>query len=323
MNLPAYFWHVHSNNPSGGPKVMVLGGTHGDEHTGLWVVHHLLKKFGIEGAPCGSYQANGMLGDLYIGIGNPEAVLRGVRGVSIEKDLNRCFEPMVMDSPANTFHDVMRARELFPLLCQMDYLFDIHAVSNPKASPFVCFGKMTPEHRRLCDLIPVRHILTDPDNILPTDDPGSQMLSTTDAVVDRNGGTAITYETGFQSDASKLPRAIRVLVRLLCGEGAGVIDDRLARHILKGVKYVRPTMPDQRVFALTHCLVARSTDLGFEHGKKSMLKNWHPVCKGERYGRYTDDGEVVLIPADGFIVFPTKPDRMKPNKAMVYIARAL
>lgn len=315
--LPSAIWHFYGPSESESPpSVLVLGGTHGDELTGQWLVERWLSRLGMDGLPAGSYPHPAVQGNLYIGYGNPAAMAKKARSASEIRDLNRCFERRLLDNPELQYEDILRARELEVFLANMDYLFDVHAVSTTQVEPFVCFGALTDELRALCAMIPVDRVLTDPDNILPTDDPDAEVLSTTDSWVARAGGTALCYETGYQEDESKLPLAERVVASLL--SKVNVASPTLVDTLLHGVPEVDTTPTTSRFFRLTHCVRIERLDPQFQHAPE-MLTNWHPVQTGECFGVYTD-GQQVLIPADGFLVFPTTVARMMEGKSFFFIA---
>lgn len=318
--LPSMIWHIHGPDATEtAQRVLVLGGTHGDERTGQWLVANYLERLGLKHYTPGSYQHPAVNGHLYLGYGNPEAMWLGRRAASDYRDLNRCFEPRLLNDFGLRYTDIIRARELVPLLASVNYLFDVHAVSSPGAEPFVCFGSLTQELRRLCALIPVTHVLTDPENILPTDDPDAEVLSTTDAFVARSGGTALCYETGYQDDINKLPLAEQVIVKLL--EEVGVATATLSSLLLAGQPSFSPPSRPPRFYRLVRCVRVTRLDLQFVHAE-GMLTNWTPVRRGDLFGRYSD-GEEVIIPESGYLVFPNKVSRMELGKYFFFVAKEI
>ena len=81
MMLPNQVWQLTGKDQSG-PNVMVLGGTHGDELTGIELVRHMLSQLGLLNQPSGAFERNDAIGNLFLGFGNPEAILRKTRGAS-------------------------------------------------------------------------------------------------------------------------------------------------------------------------------------------------------------------------------------------------
>lgn len=139
--LPDFIWQLRGKDQSG-PNVVILGGTHGDELTGIELVNRMLKVIGLKDNPAGVYNNEHICGNLFLGFGNPAAIELNSRGASKERDLNRSFSSIDIDRPLHPDDppDVIRAHELAPLFQKTDYLFDIHATSSP-SEPFVCFGE--------------------------------------------------------------------------------------------------------------------------------------------------------------------------------------
>lgn len=337
-NLPSHIWHLRGSEP--GPRVLVLGGTHGDELTGIQLVRDWLRvihpNLDLLELPSGTYDTPGIKGDLFIGFGNPAAILRQLRAASDKSDLNRCFDPEFLAGDGD-WEDLRRARELWPLLQTIDYLFDVHAVSQPNNDPFVCFGEMTPEHERLCRLIPVTRVITDPHLQLGIPE-GSTCLPTTDQAVNGFGGSdwnearlgerrgvAICYETGYEHDMDKLPLAKLVVARLLYA--VEVIDEATQKRLEPteetgetAREYLRMfDFTTQHAFALEACVLAESTNFTPAPG---MQENWKVVAEGDVFGHY-EDGTPVLVPTDGVLIFVKALHKLEKDKSLFYVARRL
>ncbi|XP_063810033.1 N-acyl-aromatic-L-amino acid amidohydrolase (carboxylate-forming)-like [Pseudophryne corroboree] len=115
-------------------RVVVFGGTHGNEMSGVTLAKHWLtnpselhrKTFTVE--PC---------------LANPQAVQKCVR--FIDKDLNRCFSKELLNSPVaeSDPYEVKRAREIYQKYgngsSSMDFVFDLHnTTSNMGATLLRC-----------------------------------------------------------------------------------------------------------------------------------------------------------------------------------------
>lgn len=339
--LPSDIWHLYGKDQDG-PNVMILGGTHGSELTGIQIVRAWLNQIDPDRdlltMKPGSYQVDGIRGNLYIGFGNPEAIKQGLRGTkSGQRDLNRCFDPELLASE-QTWVDLERARELWPLLQEIDYLFDIHAVSSNKGEndPFVCFGEMTPEHERLCHIIPVIRVLTDPHNMLGVPE-NSRCLPTTDEAVNGHGGgpwsvehfgrkrgVAICYETGYEGDEEKIPLAKLVILDLL--RAINFLDESLYGRLEpvgeladEARAYIESFKKDsQHAYALSHCEIAK--DDSYRH--REGLENWMAVSEGDVAGHYAD-GTPVHVPHDGWICFLKGEAKIKKDDSLFYIATRL
>lgn len=324
--LPSYFCQIRGADQNG-PNVLIMGGVHGNEKTGIELVKRLLKALGLQvGRPSGVHDRSDVIGNLFIGIGNPEAIVKNKRGASEVRDLNRSFCTTDLIDENQQWSDLVRARELAPLLEQIDYLFDIHATGTD-SPPFVCFGKDDELHRKIYERVPVEFVLTDPDLVLPTD-VGLNELSTTDYYVDTFGGSdwgkrvlgrergvAICYETGQQDDMSRVDQVEKTILQLL--QQVGSVTPKFISAIGKSAADHPVKIP--KVFALSSCVVAKA--LGFQYAKGMDLA-WQEVKKGAVLGVYPD-GTKELIPEDGMLLFQRKPDQIKVGRKLFYMARRI
>jgi aspartoacylase len=104
-------------------RVAIVGGTHGNEFTGAYLIKklekfpHLIQQY--------NFQAFTLLG-------NPKAFAVGKR--YIEKDLNRCFFSQdLQDTTLNSYED-SRAKSIFQMLVQpgefqVDVIIDVHSTT--------------------------------------------------------------------------------------------------------------------------------------------------------------------------------------------------
>ena len=326
--LPNYIWQLKGNDQSG-PNVVILGGTHGDEIAGIDVIRRMLDRIGLLHNPAGIFNREDISGNLFLGFGNIEAIVRGRRAASEDRDLNRSFsgEDLNCTPNPNERIDLKRAREFVPLFRQTDFLFDIHSTSMDSV-PFVCFGEMTKRHRSIVALIPVQYIITDPD-LIYTKDSGLTELGTTDFFVNTYGGSAwsirnygakqglvLCYETGQDADLTRVESTIQVLSRVL--EHTGIIGENFASIICAKdrMQYQIAEYYEQKIFRIVFCVKAKSKDFSYEQG---MNIPWKMVKKGEIIGRYSN-GEIVEIPEDGMILFQKAPKKIISGRNLFTIA---
>ncbi|WP_066380426.1 MULTISPECIES: aspartoacylase [unclassified Anabaena] len=104
-------------------RVVIVGGTHGNEFTGAYLVKklekfpHLIQKYNFE---------------ILTLLGNPQAFAAGKR--YIEKDLNRCFlVENLQDTTLNSYED-NRAKTIYQTLLnsspsQVDVIIDLHSTT--------------------------------------------------------------------------------------------------------------------------------------------------------------------------------------------------
>ncbi|KKW32011.1 MAG: hypothetical protein UY76_C0045G0011 [Candidatus Uhrbacteria bacterium GW2011_GWA2_52_8d] len=299
--------------------MVVFGGTHGDETMGMEVVKVLLGVFGIHDVWGSATQESELIqGDLYLGIGNPEAVKRGTRSVSGVRDLNRCFHEAFFESPeALALPDQQRAAELKDLLARADYFFDLHSVSTKQTVPFVGVTTFSAAHREICRYIPVRYIV-DVNSILGQDvgipRKMVEQTPTTCSWVNRHGGVGLCYEMGYQNDIASVPYALCVVVHLL--EHVGVVDERF-HQIFSFSSDQNFIVSEQQVYRLVHC--ERNKFKNFHYADSRYTTSFLPVKTGELIGTYQDKEEVRAY-ADGLLVFPSGPQTLRDNKSLFYLA---
>lgn len=328
--LPSQVWQLCGKNQNG-PNAVVLGGTHGDELTGIELVKRVLKAVGLHGQHAGTYHNDHVFGNLFLGFGNPRAIELNSRGASAERNLNRSFSSLDIGRPPRPDDppDVVRARELAPLFQETDYLFDIHATSSP-SEPFVCFGEYASRFGPILELIPVTRVITDP-YLLYTKDFGLPELGTTDYYVNAFGGSAwserhfgkrqglgLCYETGQETDLESVGAALYAVIRLL--GFIGVIDKDLEQYLHKELELTCPKYPEQQhIFAITHCVNAQQGAFTYAEG---MDRGWREVSEQCLVGEYAD-GTPVYTPSSGYIVFQVAPYKINISRRLFCIAQEL
>ncbi len=310
--IPSHVWQIVGTHA--GPSVVILGGTHGDELTGVEVVRLLLKLFKLETFPAGSYPSTDILGDICFAFGNPVAIDLRQRSASGGRDLNRCFIQSELDrvQQKDDSLDLRRAREIAPLLARAQFVFDLHGTSSD-SPPFVCFGKDSPRHRDLYRLLPVRYVLTDPFNIISQDD-GLGERGTTDAYVEAHGGLELAYETGKEDDLTHVHGVYTDMIRLL--QAVGSIAPECQVKDLTQSSAV--STGSQEVFALAYSAQARDSDFCFDSG---LDTGWQMVEKGQRLGCY-GNGEIEYAPETGMLIFPKAAKKITKGKNFYYLAKS-
>lgn len=303
MKIPEQIKLIKGINP--GQTTVILGGTHGDELTGVEVIKKLLNYFAADLSKESVNKSQNVNGNIYIGFGNPAAIALKKRAAGTGRDLNRLFiEKEIRSAPsASDQPDLVRARELAPLLEKTDLLIDIHSTSSD-SPPFVCFGKNSPERKRIYRLIPVKYILTDPDSLLAIDE--STELGTTDHFVSAHGGTAIAYETGKDNDITRIETIFHTILSLLQNTNS---LKKVGRAQIIGNN-------DQPVYKISHNIIARSEIFTFTPG---LNVGWQQVVRDQLIGRYAD-GTAEHAPIDGMIVFPKAEHKIVKGKNLFYMA---
>ena len=304
MKIPSFCCRIIGTQP--GPSVAILGGTHGDELTGIEVVKHFLHTFGIEDCSRGIEVSKEIKGELLLIFGNPKAIALRQRGTTEGRDLNRYFidEDLQREPSTEDPYDLVRARELAPLLASADFVFDIHATSA-ESPPFIVCGNDSSKHREIFQIFPVEYILMDLYNVLAMDE-GLKHRATADAYVEQCGGVAIGYETGKEDDLSRVIDIVQEMNRALQHVG---IFEREAIKIHETVS--------QQLYTLTHSIQAKDSYFKYVQG---MDSGWQLVQKGQIIGHYLN-GENECAPEQGMLLFPKSPHKIKKDKNLYYIAK--
>ena len=312
MLLPSHVWHL-SDQTKAGPTTVILAGTHGDELGGIDTVRQLLKRLGLLNKPSGTFHVKGVNGNLYLGFGNPEAILRNTRSASDGLNLNRSFSinELAKDPSVQDREDLKRARELAPLLQQTDFLFDLHCTSTP-SEPFICFGDKTAKRQELCGLIPVKYVITDPDRKY-TRLEGLSELTTTDEYVHINGGAGLCYETGWSKDISHTENVIFIVLKLL--KHVETINEILAEQLCSLREIAYPN--EQHVYAIEDVIEAKYD--GFEYAP-GIGQGWTNLSKGQLIGYYPNQ-EPEFSPLTAIGVFPSAPERVIKGKKLIVLAK--
>lgn len=317
MQLPRFVWQIKGEET--GPNVVVMGGTHGDELPGIQVVQSLLRLSGLLNTPSGTIAEKAWVkGNLFLALGNPEAILRNTRGASGKRDLNRSFIlPELFEEGVELSMDQERAKELVPLLSQTDLLLDLHATSNP-SEPFLCTSRATDKHMELARLFPVRYMVTDPKNILGQD-MNLPVTGTTDYCVNTmgsngQGGVAICYESGKSDDVKQVAVMQQTVVKVLRQFGSVTPGSPLTQD--ENVTKEYQVTPYQLVLSIV------ATESGFSYAVKEMEKGWQLVEKNTLVGNFPS-GQEVRVPVTGMYLFPRRADLVKAGETLFYIAQLL
>ena len=282
-------WEIRGS--AHGKTVVILGGIHGNERTGIEVVQRLRDLFISEKNRIAS-------GTLILALGNLEAIKLNRRFTKDGKDLNRLFsDKHFSQAPDGTPEDA-RSRLLAPFLAQADILLDLHATNKPSVPFFVCAD--TERHLDVCRYFSAGRLLADPNHVL-----GGEPV-TTDEYVDLCGGVGVCYETGFAADTSRAHEVVEEVLMLL--RGVGIVQDDIPPKS-------RPRSKEIFVLAGRIDLDAR----GFRFADQKGSESFEEIKKGEIIG--FAGREPIVSEEDGVLVFPKIPEHWKIGSPVVYLAK--
>jgi len=286
-----HIWQISAETD--GPRVVVIGGMHGNELTGIEVVKRFISDFDSDAATLAR-------GTLTFMIGNPKAIERGTRGSEDHADLNRMFNPdRLAREPDGTYEDA-RAREMAPYLREADVSIDLHSTNKP-SEPFIP-SRIDPDHERVYRWFQTRKVVGDPAFVT-----GGGAPATTDDFVDLSGGVGVAYESGQASDTTRV-HVVRACV------------ENVLRDV--GMLVGQPTEPpttrfDRYEMAETITL----TDVGFRYAEGFGDHSFEPVREGEVVGWH---GETPYRSStSGVILFPKIKEHWKIGKPVGFIAKVM
>ncbi len=285
-------WRISSN--AKGPTVAIVGGTHGNERTGIELVKRLL-------ADCLSGRFILTRGELLLALGNPRAIEKHQRGSEAGADLNRCFTANSLGSKGARYEE-QRARELAEIFARVHLGIDIHATNTP-SEPFLVSQRFPDSQiEQLCRCFKAGIVLTDPDWVFAGEP------TTLDELFAKQGGVGLCYETGHASDTSRIDEVEQEIRQMLVMAG-----------LLKNEAQIHVAQTRQSIYQLSQAITL--TGDGFIYAEGVGARNFQVVKSGELIGHH---GTRALVAQHaGFIVFPKLPSLWQTGKPVGYLARRI
>lgn len=262
-----------------GKRLTVLGGVHGNEPCGTRALNRLKESLD-EG------RIEITHGELVIvPICNPRARALNVRYV--ERNLNRSLYPKENPSVYEDYLDL----QLCPLLEQTDYLLDLHSYKS-QGGAFIFLGPKTSENIAYAKALNISSIIYGwadamQNSVQLTDK--RHAMGTTEYARE-HGAIALTLECGTHNHPRGADIGYQAALNALQYAGLAKVHDDLQINDL----------PSNDPYFIKMRGVVMKERAG------SLAKNWEnmdQLAKGEEIAHY-DDGEILLMPEDGFIVLP-------------------
>ena len=269
---------IHTFEGQGeGVSFTVLGAIHGNEHCGPEAINKIINL--IESGDIKI--TNGKL--TLMPICNPRAYKQKVRFT--ERNLNRFMFPK--DEPKD-YEDHLD-NIICPVLEKTDYLLDLHSYSSQGES-FIFLGQLNEKNLSFArSLGTPRFIYGWADALGGADDLADPRIAigTTEYTRD-HGGTALTLECGHHANEDVSEVAFNAILGALEHLGIAEFDPALKGQGAQDTYNIR----------MQGAFVKKK-----EGSFTQQWTNMHPVKKGDIIARY-DDGEEVIMSADGYIVLP-------------------
>jgi len=299
---------------NGKPYIAFVGGTHGDELTGIEVVKKM-ESF-LE-------EKEIVKGTVFLIIANPEAVKQKKR--FIDEDLNRVFHLNFSDpeavkninwwggeSPNNLKpkkklnYERKRALDLSEILSMQDFVFDIHSTIQKGKSFVLLFDEK--KQKKLAELFKP-DFLVSTEKIFGKHRERSKIF-TIDRFVSLHGGVGITIETGWKEDVSKVEKVFSSCKEIL--DFLEVTEPKNRQQSL----FDMPSPSDdsevklaqkRSITPLVEVYEEKISCTGYFHWSQSW-KNLEKIPKGTVIG--TDGDRKMVLEKDSFIIFP----KVNPTK---------
>ncbi|MDG1950220.1 MAG: succinylglutamate desuccinylase/aspartoacylase family protein [bacterium] len=280
-------WGIEGN--TSGKTVMILGGVHGNERTGIEVVRKLKGFLDQEEISLQS-------GQVILALGNLRAIEVNERGTSAKDDLNRSFPPNLLERDLRDTYEDKRAHELAPHMRTADIVIDLHATNKPSEPFLACLDSKA--HRDIYQWFTCSKVLADPRYILG----GSPVTS--DEFTEAHGGIGICYETGLSSDLDRVDEVITDILNLLTVQG-----------LIPGEQLDHPSEKD--VYEITKAITL--DDRGFSYTNGFGKGSWQEFKKGDIIGQHGE--QIVKTDSDGVLVFPKLEKHWVTGRPVGYLAK--
>ncbi len=287
--LDEAIWSISGSQA--GKKLTIVGGTHGNERTGVEVVLKLREMIEadilkITGGTCNLI------------LGNPIAIIiNQKRSGPFSPDLNRSYPTDLLNLEPDGSYEDSRARLIAPFLIASDVVLDLHSTTNP-SEPFLCCLN-SERHEEIYRWFTCDKVLADPNFIT-----GGRSV-TTDEYTEAHGGIGICYETGQATDTSRVDEVIKDILNLMS-------DLKLIDH-----KKTQSPNSKKEIFELVDSIIVTADGFRFAEGFGNQ--SWEQFKNGDVIGYH---GEKALqMNYDGMTVFPHTPINKPEGSRVACLAR--
>ena len=266
-----------------GKTTLIMGGTHGDEKTGVLIVQKLNQILAKSGSD--------FSGQIITILANLQAIEKNQRYV--DEDLNRLWssqKTQEIESKKQLNNEEKVLLKIKPYLQQADVFVDIHATISP-SEPFI-FCQNSPQHLDLASFFEIQKIVS-----LEKDSNIQSMQVCTDDFVNANQGIGLTLETGWQKDFSKVDTFLNNILNLLKTKNHLKINQNLG--ILPEQKSTSKSQkPAKQIYTIYKHLKSPTQDLVYEQ----KIKSFAEFKQGQKIA--VDSQQEYFADQDCFIIFP-------------------
>lgn len=290
-----------SESTTFGPALVISGGIHGNERTGVEVVLRI--KHALE---------NGILshtsGALFLLLGNLKAIEQNERWSDSAIDLNRCFGALP-ERMRGSF-EAQRAETIKKALAIQDRQpnsvigIDIHATNKPSKPFLVLQPRPSSLLIELFSHITQAHaLLYDPDWIF------TGVPATFDDYFNAHNQAGFCYETGCADDLSRVDEVFNEIVSLAHTRGILKWNGEMTASQTKGTN----SLP---VFALRHAIILSGQ--GFFYAPAMGSATFQEFSSGDLLGYH--GSAPLTADFDGVFIFPKLHKHWKLGEAVGFLA---
>ncbi|WP_394777817.1 M14 family metallopeptidase [Undibacterium sp.] len=291
--------YIHSfDSGIAGPHAMIMALSHGNEVSGAIAVDALLRM-----------KLKPLKGRITLGFANVEAYRRFDRNNVdatrfIDEDMNRVWSESRLDSKDDTL-ELRRARELRPIIDDVDYLLDIHSM-HEESQPLMMCGPLQKGIRFASQIGTPAHVIADEGH--PN---GKRMRDYGGFGEIHSSKNALLIETGQHFSSRSRDVALDTASRFLAATGVADIID--LSHFL-----TQPFPVKQRLLQVTQPVVART--MGFE-----FSKDFRGLELIEQAGTVIakDGNAEIVTPYDNCVIVQPSLRHLAPGVTVMRLARIL
>jgi len=268
--------------PSHGPRVVIFGGIHGDETSGVHALEALLFDFLAERHVLTK-------GSLILVRANERALLKGKR--YLDYDLNRLFKEEYPDPIDRNSYEFERAQQLKLLLERCEYFLDLH--SAPIAQdPFIVAER---QPARFFIRLGIPRIITGWGKFA-----GTSIGGDAENYANNKGAAAATLEAGNHLDSSSIKVAYNALLSMLS----------LLEMIKQSAKTKSLPVEVYEIYAVQQ---KEAEDFRYV----GTARNFQFIPQGVAYA--FQRGEPLTVTKDSFLLIPMRPEETKMGAEVCYL----
>ncbi len=277
-----------------GKRIMILGGVHGFERTGIVLVEKMIDMFQKD-------EINLLKGSVILALGNEPAIELNQRWVKAGDDLNRFFSKERLENLDDNSYEASRARKLAGIMKnEADVLIDIHSTNTPSRPFLACENE--PEHYDIHKWFDADTVITDPEYIL-----SDGFYSTTDEYMNACGKVGVCFETGYGGDTSAVDKVLDGVFNILVDQGMIEGDlkenDFMSRDVYK--MYARIDLEKE----------------GFCYEKGFGEGDFEPVEKGQIIGYHGKNS--LKSPISGIVLLQRPEEMWHVGEPVGYLAEKI